>query len=279
MWKSLFAIACLALAAIGSAADIAWSHSLDASLQAAKKSGRLVLVDFYTGWSDQCKRMHRETYADPRVVRKAKEFVTVQLDGEKEGRQLARKYGVRGYPETLYLDAAGKLVGRIPGYRPADQFLDDMMRALRAAKDFPAFAERIKKDKLDVEALAGLARIYAFRGDGSAANSMLERAEKSDPENAQGFLAGAMNAVGDYWQMGIRFDEAIPWFRKAAKLGKAPSQVSYARASLAACLYSIGKNDEAIRELEAVIAMPGAPAKDKEDAKTAIEEIKAAGRR
>jgi thioredoxin-related protein len=278
MWKPLIALACLAAATAGNADEIQWSRSIDASLKVAKKAGRIVVVDFYTSWSEPCKRMHKESFSDPRVVKKSKEFLMVQLDGEKDGRQAVRKYDIKGYPETLYLDGDGKLVGRIPGFRPPDQMLDDMMRALRASKDFPTFAERIKKDRLDVEAYAGLARIYAFRGDGTAAATMLERAEKSDPENAQGFLAGAMNAVGDFWQMSLQFDQAIPLFRKAARLGKAPSQVSYSKASLAACLYAVGKNAEAIKELESLIAMPDAPAKDKEDAKAAIAEIKAAGR-
>jgi thioredoxin-like negative regulator of GroEL len=273
MRKLAALLASAAIAASAPSTDIAWSRSLDASLKVAKKTGRLVLADFYASWSEPCKRMHRETYTDAKVVSLSGRFVMLQVDGEKEGRATARKYGVKAYPETLFLDADGKLVGRVPGFRSAEQFQEDMMRASRAANDFPAFVARMKKDKKDVEAMAGLARIYAFRGDGNAASAMLDRAEAADPFNAKGFLASAFNAVGDFWQMSLHFEEAIPLFRKAAKLGKAPSQVSYARASLAACLYSIGQNAEAVKELQAVIAMPNAPAKDKDDARKAIDEI------
>jgi len=256
-------------------AQIAWSRSLETSLRAARKAGHLVLVDFYAYWSEPCKQMHRETYGDPRVVRKSREFEMVQIDGEREGRAEARKYGVHGFPETVYLNAFGTVVGRIPGFRPADQMLEDMTRALRAAKDFPLFSARMRKNPRDVEALAGLARIYAFRSDGEAATAMLVRAEVADPRNSKGFLAGALNAVGDFWQMSLRFKEAIPLFRKAARLAKAPSQISYARQSLAACLYAVGREDDAIAELQAVIAMRDAPLKDKDDARKAIEEIRA----
>jgi thioredoxin-like negative regulator of GroEL len=268
-------VACTALAGQTAPADIAWARSLNSALSHAKKTKRLVLVDFYAYWSEPCKQMHRETYGDPRVVRKSRDFEMVQIDGEREGRPVARKYRVRGFPETLYLDASGRVVGRIAGFRPPEQMLDDMGRALGTSKDFPIFAARARRSSRDVEALAGLARIYAFRGDGDAASAMLTRAEAADPENSRGFLAGAFNAVGDFWQMSLHFNEAIPLFRKAAKLGKAPSQIAYARASLAACLYSQGRDDEAIRELQAVVAMKDAPEKDKEDARKAIEEIRA----
>jgi hypothetical protein len=48
---SLTLTACLALSATVAQADgIKWATSYDTAVAAAKKSGKLVMVDFYTDW-------------------------------------------------------------------------------------------------------------------------------------------------------------------------------------------------------------------------------------
>ena len=112
----------------------AW-RSWDAGLREAATSGRPVLVDVYTDWCGWCKRMDRDVYARADVQDYlARKFVTVKLDAESsaaarfEGRAytsrtLAARFGVTGYPTTLFLNAKGNHLGNSPGYLPPQDFL------------------------------------------------------------------------------------------------------------------------------------------------------------
>jgi thioredoxin-related protein len=112
----------------------AW-RSWDAGLREARASGRPVLVDVYTDWCGWCSRMDRDVYARADVQDYlAGNFVTVKLDAESgeaaryEGRAytsrtLAARFGVTGYPTTLFLSAKGPQLASIPGYSPPQDFL------------------------------------------------------------------------------------------------------------------------------------------------------------
>jgi thioredoxin-related protein len=112
----------------------AW-RSWDAGLREAGASGRPVLVDVYTDWCGWCKRMDRDVYGRADVqAYLARKFVTVKLDAEGsdaaryEGRTytsrtLATRFGVTGYPTTLFLNAKGTHLGNVPGYSPPADFL------------------------------------------------------------------------------------------------------------------------------------------------------------
>ena len=50
-------------------------------------------------------------------------FVCCQLDAEKEGRELARKYAVEAYPTLLFIDAEGNVVKKATGTISAEEFI------------------------------------------------------------------------------------------------------------------------------------------------------------
>jgi thioredoxin-related protein len=143
----------------------AW-RSWDAGLREAGTSGRPVLVDVYTDWCGWCKRMDRDVYARADVQDYlARKFVTVKLDAESKAvaryegraytsRTLAARFGVTGYPTTLFLSAKGAQLGNVPGYSPPEDFLlllrfvgdghaargerlEDFLRAAKASKARP----------------------------------------------------------------------------------------------------------------------------------------------
>ena len=110
-------------------------RSWDAGLRDAAASGRPVLVDVYTDWCGWCKRMDRDVYerADIQAYL-GRKFVTVKLDAEGndaahyEGRAftsrtLAARFGVTGYPTTMFLSRKGTHLGNVPGYSPPADFL------------------------------------------------------------------------------------------------------------------------------------------------------------
>lgn len=109
--------------------------SWNAGLKRAAATQRPVLVDVYTDWCGWCRRMDRDVYARADVKEYlAGHFVTVRLDAEGSeaasydgreytGRTLARRFGVSGYPTTIFLRPSGEHLVNVPGYVPADQFL------------------------------------------------------------------------------------------------------------------------------------------------------------
>lgn len=132
--KSVTLLLGLVLASPLIAGEIAWVKDFDTATQQAAKSGKIIMVDFYTDWCGWCKRLDRDTYSSEKVIGLANKLVSVKVNAEKEGVELARKHAVRGFPTILFVSAAGKEIGRIGGYLPADPFADEMKQILAQAE-------------------------------------------------------------------------------------------------------------------------------------------------
>jgi thiol:disulfide interchange protein len=112
-------------------ASIRWKPSLGSAMDEGKKTGRLVMIDFYTDWCGWCKKLDANALRSPRVVQLAKQLVPVKVNGEREGAQAARLYGVKSFPTVLFVDRFGKVVHTVGGYLEPKEFAGEMDRALR----------------------------------------------------------------------------------------------------------------------------------------------------
>ncbi len=102
----------------------------------AQKTGKKVLIDVYTTWCVWCKRMDANTYSNDDVSSYLRQhYVLVKLNAESsaklsyKGKQyseqdLARAFGVSGYPTTVFLKSNGDPITGMPGYAEADRFRD-----------------------------------------------------------------------------------------------------------------------------------------------------------
>jgi len=118
----------------GTTAAFQW-RSWDDGLREASASKRPVLVDVYTDWCGWCKRMDRDVYSRDDVREYlARNFVTVKLNAESqmqgtyEGRvqsssTIARRFGVRGYPTSVFLRPGGEHLVNVGGYVAPERFL------------------------------------------------------------------------------------------------------------------------------------------------------------
>lgn len=116
--------------ALGAANALPWERSLPPALARAERESKLVMVDFYTDWCKWCSEMDRTTYADSRVQSALGKVVLVRLNAEKDGEADADRLGVSGYPTIVFLDGRGQEVGRISGYLPAGEFLEEFQDVL-----------------------------------------------------------------------------------------------------------------------------------------------------
>jgi thioredoxin-related protein len=119
-------------------------YSIEEAIQLASQEPRVLVIDVYTDWCGWCKRMDKETFADPAVAEVMnKHFYPVKLNAEgKEDIVIGDKTfkfvdnGRRGYheiaavvtkgrlsyPTISYVDDQGRVLEAAPGYKTADQF-------------------------------------------------------------------------------------------------------------------------------------------------------------
>lgn len=100
--------------------------SWDEALQLAKKEGKPIFLDISASWCGPCKMLKARTFPNREVGEFYNaSFINVAVDGEKgEGVELARKYGIKGYPSLIYIDKNGQLIAQTAGYRNPKQLID-----------------------------------------------------------------------------------------------------------------------------------------------------------
>ncbi len=105
--------------------DLTWSTSLATSLNQAKLKRKYVLADIYTDWCGWCKRLDRDTFSNPQMMTYLNSkylCAKINAEGNEEGRQVAAKYRVSGFPCALVFDPSGKFIGKLPGYYKPDEY-------------------------------------------------------------------------------------------------------------------------------------------------------------
>ena len=88
----------------------------DGALNMAKKNNKPVLLYFYTTWCQYCRMMDKKTLSDKEIDAVLKKsFVYQRIDVEKS-EDVARLYGINGYPVCWFLEPSGKRIMSAPGY-------------------------------------------------------------------------------------------------------------------------------------------------------------------
>lgn len=149
--KTRFALLCALLCAISASAAVpeGWTDDFAAAQKTAEKSRKPMAV-LFTGsdWCPWCVRL-----ADEILLKKdfraasSNDFVFVYLDYPSDeslqtparraaNRTLLEKYGVRGFPTLLVMDAKGAVLGKT-GYRrvSAKEYAEHLRRLSRAASE------------------------------------------------------------------------------------------------------------------------------------------------
>ena len=108
--------------------------SFDEALELAAAEEKVVFVDFFTTWCAPCKEMDATTFKNPDVAAwLAENTVALKVDAEanETNRTLVQRYGVRSFPNYVFVSPNGDLMDRITGKRPPGQFIEDGKSALR----------------------------------------------------------------------------------------------------------------------------------------------------
>lgn len=108
--------------------NLDWKANLEQAMAEAKKENKAVLVNF-TGsdWCKWCMKLNAEVFSQPEFKEYAeKKLVLVKLDFPNSipqsdetklyNNNLARRYGIQGFPTILILNSTGELVAKT-GYQ------------------------------------------------------------------------------------------------------------------------------------------------------------------
>lgn len=108
----LFAMGC----APEPASFIPWRDSFPLAFEAARATGKPMLVYFNADWCTICRRVEREAFSDPRVEAAIQPFIPVKVDIDRHP-WLAQKYQIDAVPAYLKIDGKGTASGHALGYK------------------------------------------------------------------------------------------------------------------------------------------------------------------
>ncbi len=129
----------------------------DVGLEKAKKEKKHILVDFYTNWCYYCKKMDKEVFVRPEIVKMLNEnFVAIKVNAESrkeldiDGYKITERnlavseYRIRGYPAYWFLKPDSEKLGVLPGYQSPDVMMDVLYFMKEALYDKMKFDEYMK---------------------------------------------------------------------------------------------------------------------------------------
>ena len=119
-----------------------WTTEAKTAFETAKEK-KLPVLAFFTGsdWCPFCVKMAKETLPTKEFRDFAKDkLVLLYLDfprskaPSKEAQELQKRYNIQGFPTTVVLDAEGKVLGSVVGFRPARDYVSELQGSLDNAE-------------------------------------------------------------------------------------------------------------------------------------------------
>lgn len=115
----------------------------------SKKTKKPIFFNCYVSWATTCVAMDQYVFSNQAFAKTMdKKFVNLIVDmRSKEGRELAKKYGVRSYAYYLVLDAQGNVLQRIQGGSKLPDFLQNLELALSPKTSLAGTEAKYKSGK------------------------------------------------------------------------------------------------------------------------------------
>lgn len=106
--------------------------SFEEAIAKAKKEDKLVFIDAYTSWCRPCKQMQMHVFTLDKVADYYNDnFICVKYDFHKDRPDLAKRFGVKGYPGYIFVNGDTVQVHQDGGYQEADKFISQGEVALK----------------------------------------------------------------------------------------------------------------------------------------------------
>jgi len=101
---------------------IPWTHDLAAARKQSVKENRPILIYFTAKWCEPCQRMKKTTWADEHVAIAVSKYIPVKIDVDDQ-RDIAREFGVEGYPRVERIEPTGERRLLTDGLMTPEEFL------------------------------------------------------------------------------------------------------------------------------------------------------------
>ena len=219
-------LAAILLLHTAAAGQVRWSDkSFDDALAEASRAKGFVLVDFFATWCSPCKVLDATAWKDPGISKLLEDHkvVALKLDAEKEGKALASRFAVRGYPTVLLVNPKGQEVMRFMGARDTASIAKQFQEAFADPRTLEELSQAAKERPDDLQVKYDLAlKLLAARGTGKEMGEgerLLAEVARRDPDNGKGLGAKALlerltwrlHLVFGYADMATRNAFAAPW--------------------------------------------------------------------
>jgi thioredoxin-like negative regulator of GroEL len=277
--KTIFPLLAVAAAllwpasAAQAAKAIRWGNSYTAAIAQAKKTGQLIMVDFFTDWCGYCKKLDAVTYVDPAVIKESEQLIPLKLDAEREGRSLAMQLKPKGFPSIYFLNGNGEVEGLIGGYLPPSSFLSAMKHYIDTHRDLPTWQRQLTANPNDLPLAAKLTQIYADMGRHKQATQALAQVTRLDPNSQKGFLTRSTLAVARMWMEGRQADQAVPLMRQATRTARTSEERAVAHINLALCYGQMNNVNALESELNTTMSLPDCPPQIKQAAQQIMARV------
>jgi thioredoxin-like negative regulator of GroEL len=166
--------------------SLPWERDFGQALKKARAERRPVMIDFWAEWCHYCHELERTTYADPRVLRLAADFVpaTVDTEGSTRDRALSDRYDVRELPTILFVTPEGRSILRVEGFQGPDPFADTLKKAKGLAAEVMAMEVLVAAHPNDPQALASLGSHLFDQAEAEECLDLLSRAARHDGQTS-----------------------------------------------------------------------------------------------
>lgn len=238
---------------------VAWFHgSLEEAFVQAKKEGKLVFVDVGAYWCPPCQKLDEEVFVEAAVGEAlGKGYVAVHIDAEKgEGPDVVREYRVQAFPTLLVLEAGGMEKGRVVDFLPAADLLAALGRIEQGENVLADAVAELEAKPDDVALRQRLGHLYVLAGQREQANAEYEQVLEADPTNEMGLASKVLYDQALFIQFKLDDDApgAIAALRKLQSQFPDSAEAVRAHRHIGRMLNRLGKADEAISELDAMLA-------------------------
>lgn len=147
---------------------------------------------------------------------------------------MAERFKIRSLPTIIFVDATGKRVEKLIGYKSPKKFATHMEDVLALHSGLNELKAKFKADPPDLEAGRKLATAYANRGKVSLAKKIIRKLEQADPENKAGRLTEPYLAMGEYYlDEEEKHKVAIRWYTKVVEHASETATVAQAHYRIA----------------------------------------------
>lgn len=226
----------------GGHAAPAGPEDLPANQARAQKAQKALVLEFGAKWCGPCQVFDRQVLPTPAVQKALAGVLFVHYDADTpSGKDAARALGIVGYPTFVALGYDGRELGRLQGYREAEEFSLWVRRAAADAEPTASLQARAEAGGAPAAALLQLGRRQLKSGDELAAAQLLTRARQT----ATGDVAAEVD-----WELQLlhlrRLLRDEPRKAMAEHLGRFPAGPS--ADSAFAALVRLGPADAASRQ-------------------------------